>query len=194
MHPASASTPTTSSPVTPPGVSTLPSALPPSASEPKGRIVSPSLDSIRSVNSSRPSACPVYQNQASLVSVTSGLSHSGPKSLDTDVTHKADSDFLSIADSANSLALLDQSRTGKEIFTACKVGDLGRLKKHINSWNVNIRDTSGGRSTVSEVPSPPLSPSPQPLHFAAGFGRQDVVEFLIQSGANIHAKDDGGLG
>nr|XP_046916564.1 LOW QUALITY PROTEIN: poly [ADP-ribose] polymerase tankyrase-2-like [Dermatophagoides farinae] len=68
----------------------------------------------------------------------------------------------------------------KDIFQACKIGDLNRLKKLINSNNVNVRDPSGGgRST--------------PLHFASGFGRLDVVDFLIQQGANIHAKDDGGL-
>ncbi|XP_019470149.1 poly [ADP-ribose] polymerase tankyrase-1-like [Meleagris gallopavo] len=32
-----------------------------------------------------------------------------------------------------------------------------------------------------------------PLHFAAGFGRKDVVEHLLQTGANVHARDDGGL-
>ncbi|NXA48698.1 TNKS2 protein, partial [Nothocercus julius] len=26
-----------------------------------------------------------------------------------------------------------------------------------------------------------------------GFGRKDVVEYLLQSGANVHARDDGGL-
>uniref|UniRef100_A0A6P6XRZ9 Poly [ADP-ribose] polymerase n=1 Tax=Dermatophagoides pteronyssinus TaxID=6956 RepID=A0A6P6XRZ9_DERPT len=68
----------------------------------------------------------------------------------------------------------------KDIFQACRIGDLNRLKKLINLNNVNVRDPSGGgRST--------------PLHFASGFGRLDVVDFLIQQGANIHAKDDGGL-
>lgn len=27
----------------------------------------------------------------------------------------------------------------------------------------------------------------------AGFGRKDVVEHLLQTGANVHARDDGGL-
>lgn len=26
-----------------------------------------------------------------------------------------------------------------------------------------------------------------------GFGRKDVVEYLLQNGANVHARDDGGL-
>lgn len=44
---------------------------------------------------------------------------------------------------------------------------------------VNFIDTAGRRSTA--------------LHFASGYGRKDVVEFLLANGANIAAKDDGGL-
>jgi tankyrase len=40
-------------------------------------------------------------------------------------------------------------------------------------------DTAGRRSTA--------------LHFASGYGRKDVVEYLLANGANISAKDDGGL-
>lgn len=43
----------------------------------------------------------------------------------------------------------------------------------------NILDTAGRRSTA--------------LHFASGYGRKDVVEHLLANGANIAAKDDGGL-
>ncbi|CAG2101522.1 unnamed protein product [Medioppia subpectinata] len=67
----------------------------------------------------------------------------------------------------------------KELFTACKNGDVIRVKKLINSSNVNIRDTSGRKST--------------PLHFASGFGRKDIVEYLLSLKANVSAKDDGGL-
>lgn len=33
------------------------------------------------------------------------------------------------------------------------------------------------------------------MHFnpVSGFGRKDVVEHLLQTGANVHARDDGGL-
>lgn len=31
------------------------------------------------------------------------------------------------------------------------------------------------------------------LSFFLGFGRKDVVEHLLQMGANVHARDDGGL-
>ncbi|XP_030629548.1 LOW QUALITY PROTEIN: poly [ADP-ribose] polymerase tankyrase-2-like [Chanos chanos] len=67
----------------------------------------------------------------------------------------------------------------RELFEACRNGDVERVKKLVNAENVNSRDTAGRKST--------------PLHFAAGFGRRDVVEYLLQHGANVHARDDGGL-
>uniref|UniRef100_A0A2R5LDL0 Poly [ADP-ribose] polymerase n=2 Tax=Ornithodoros turicata TaxID=34597 RepID=A0A2R5LDL0_9ACAR len=69
--------------------------------------------------------------------------------------------------------------TGRELFEGCRNGDVTRVKKLVTPLNVNSRDTAGRKST--------------PLHFAAGFGRHDVVEHLLQNGANVHAKDDGGL-
>ncbi|KAL1436839.1 hypothetical protein MTO96_049239 [Rhipicephalus appendiculatus] len=69
--------------------------------------------------------------------------------------------------------------TGRELFEGCRNGDVTRVKKLVTPHNVNSRDTTGRKST--------------PLHFAAGFGRRDVVEHLLQNGANVHAKDDGGL-
>ncbi|XP_037282479.2 tankyrase isoform X1 [Rhipicephalus microplus] len=68
---------------------------------------------------------------------------------------------------------------GRELFEGCRNGDVTRVKKLVTPHNVNSRDTTGRKST--------------PLHFAAGFGRRDVVEHLLQNGANVHAKDDGGL-
>ncbi|XP_056386197.1 poly [ADP-ribose] polymerase tankyrase-2 isoform X3 [Hyla sarda] len=67
----------------------------------------------------------------------------------------------------------------RELFEACRNGDVERVRKLVSTDNVNSRDTAGRKST--------------PLHFAAGFGRKDVVEYLLQSGANVHARDDGGL-
>jgi len=42
---------------------------------------------------------------------------------------------------------------------------------------VNCRDLDGRHST--------------PLHFAAGYNRRTVVEFLLKHGADVHAKDKG---
>ncbi|CAG2160731.1 unnamed protein product [Oppiella nova] len=74
---------------------------------------------------------------------------------------------------------LSDHQLNKELFTACKNGDAIRVRKLINASNVNIRDTSGRKST--------------PLHFASGFGRKDIVEYLLGLKANVSAEDDGGL-
>ncbi|XP_026743919.1 tankyrase isoform X2 [Trichoplusia ni] len=67
----------------------------------------------------------------------------------------------------------------RELFEACKTGDAVRVKKLITPQTVNARDTAGRKST--------------PLHFAAGYGRREVVEILIAGGAALQARDDGGL-
>ncbi|XP_078251401.1 uncharacterized protein LOC144590911 [Rhinoraja longicauda] len=72
-----------------------------------------------------------------------------------------------------------QPDPARELFEGCRSGDVARVKRLLKADNVNARDTAGRRST--------------PLHFAAGFGRKDVVDFLLQNGANVHARDDGGL-
>ena len=44
--------------------------------------------------------------------------------------------------------------------------------------------------------SPPSSPLSTPCSVSvpvSGFGRKDVVDHLLQTGANVHARDDGGL-
>lgn len=47
-----------------------------------------------------------------------------------------------------------QNDPGRELFEACRNGDLGKVKKLITPQNVNAKDTAGRKST--------------PLHFAAG--------------------------
>ncbi|XP_013391608.1 tankyrase-1 isoform X2 [Lingula anatina] len=71
------------------------------------------------------------------------------------------------------------SDCGRDLFEACRNGDLNKVKKLVNTNNVNAKDTAGRKSS--------------PLHFAAGFGRKDVVEHLLGIGADVHARDDGGL-
>ncbi|KAM4719674.1 poly [ADP-ribose] polymerase tankyrase-1 isoform 1-T1 [Anableps anableps] len=73
----------------------------------------------------------------------------------------------------------DASGAFRELFEACRNGDVSRVKKLVDAVNVNAKDMAGRKST--------------PLHFAAGFGRKDVVDHLLQTGANVHARDDGGL-
>ena len=46
-----------------------------------------------------------------------------------------------------------------------------------NVHAVNCRDVDGRHST--------------PLHFAAGYNRVAVVEYLLEHGADVHAKDKG---
>lgn len=46
-----------------------------------------------------------------------------------------------------------------------------------NLHAVNCRDVDGRHST--------------PLHFAAGYNRVAVVEYLLEHGADVHAKDKG---
>ena len=46
-----------------------------------------------------------------------------------------------------------------------------------HSLAVNCRDLDGRHST--------------PLHFAAGYNRVVVVDYLLQHGADVHAKDKG---
>ena len=68
-----------------------------------------------------------------------------------------------------------------ELWEACRIGDLDRVKELLSGRgsSINARDISGRRST--------------PLHFAAGFGRKDVVEYLLSIGGDCGSADEGGL-
>ncbi|XP_061656623.1 poly [ADP-ribose] polymerase tankyrase-1 [Syngnathoides biaculeatus] len=83
------------------------------------------------------------------------------------------------AGSSSGCALGGPNGAFRELFEACRNGDVVRVKKLVDTTNVNAKDMAGRKSS--------------PLHFAAGFGRKDVVEHLLQTGANVHARDDGGL-
>lgn len=65
--------------------------------------------------------------------------------------YSTSSDILSITTNSDPL---------RELFEACKAGDLVKVKKLVNAQTVNARDTAGRKST--------------PLHFAAG-----TTSFLV---------------
>lgn len=68
-----------------------------------------------------------------------------------------------------------------QLLDAAKAGDLETVQRIIqgNPHAVNCRDLDGRHST--------------PLHFAAGYNRVPVVEYLLANGAEVHASDKGGL-
>ncbi|CAH8665820.1 unnamed protein product [Dicrocoelium dendriticum] len=72
------------------------------------------------------------------------------------------------------------SMLGSQIFDACRNGDLACVKRLLEDGvGVNSTDCSGRKST--------------PLHFAAGYGHREVVELLLEHGAEVSARDVGGL-
>ena len=68
----------------------------------------------------------------------------------------------------------------KELWEACRTGDISRVRDLLSGHgsSINARDINGRRST--------------PLHFAAGFGRREVVEYLLEIGGDVSASDEGG--
>uniref|UniRef100_A0A672R8S9 Uncharacterized protein n=1 Tax=Sinocyclocheilus grahami TaxID=75366 RepID=A0A672R8S9_SINGR len=74
-------------------------------------------------------------------------------------------------------AFKGNSDTNRQLLEASKSGDLEVVKKLCTLQNVNCRDVEGRQST--------------PLHFAAGYNRVVVVEYLLQHGAHVHAKNKG---
>jgi ankyrin repeat protein len=70
-----------------------------------------------------------------------------------------------------------ESDDTRKLLEASKTGDLETVKQCCNAKTVNCRDLDGRHST--------------PLHFAAGYNRVTVVQFLLEGGADVHAKDKG---
>ena len=66
-----------------------------------------------------------------------------------------------------------------QLLEASKSGDLEQVQRVLGSFPhiANCRDLDGRHST--------------PLHFASGYNRVSVVEYLLQLGADVHAKDKG---
>ncbi|KAG5449039.1 Poly [ADP-ribose] polymerase tankyrase-1 [Clonorchis sinensis] len=99
-------------------------------------------------------------------------------------THRQNNDVTSETPDTHQNACLDaQLRSGAmsgQIFDACRTGDAARVKHFLeNGLNVQVTDTLGRKST--------------PLHFAAGYGHREVVEVLLEHGADVASRDDGGL-
>lgn len=65
------------------------------------------------------------------------------------------------------------------LLDAAKKGDLARVQKLLTADNINCRDSQGRNSTA--------------LHLAAGYNNFDVVEYLLEKGADVNATDRGGL-
>ncbi|CAF3593831.1 unnamed protein product [Rotaria sp. Silwood1] len=117
------------------------------------------------------------------------------------ITHKIDTSIVSsygqtaldMASASNIQQLLMTYENEKVILTpnitdlqlqlleASKSGDLDVVKRVLtfNPSLVNCRDVQGRNST--------------PLHFAAGYNRLQVVEYLLAMGADVTARDKGGL-
>lgn len=68
-----------------------------------------------------------------------------------------------------------------KLLEAAKNGNLSVVEAilDVEPQLVNCRDLDGRQST--------------PLHFASGYNHPEVVKLLLEKGADIHAKDKGGL-
>lgn len=68
-----------------------------------------------------------------------------------------------------------------QLLEASKAGDIDTVRQIVQSYPllVNCRDLDGRNSS--------------PLHFAAGYNRISVVEFLLKNGADVSKADKGGL-
>lgn len=75
----------------------------------------------------------------------------------------------------------DTSDLEVQLLDASKTGDLDTVQRIVlnNPHTVNCRDLDGRHST--------------PLHFASGYNRIAIVEFLLEHQAEVHAADKGGL-
>lgn len=83
---------------------------------------------------------------------------------------------LELADSTTRPVLTGEYRKD-ELLEAARSGSEERLLALLNPLNVNCHASDGRRST--------------PLHLAAGYNRNRVVQLLLQHGADVHAKDKG---
>lgn len=85
----------------------------------------------------------------------------------------------SVPDPSPAVAAVNNGDVECQILEAAKAGDLDQVQRFLESFPniVNCRDLDGRHST--------------PLHFASGYNRVSVVQFLLDQGADVHAKDKG---
>ena len=67
----------------------------------------------------------------------------------------------------------------EDLLEASRSGNEEKLMSLLTPLNVNCHASDGRKST--------------PLHLAAGYNRTRIVQLLLQHGADVHAKDKGGL-
>uniref|UniRef100_A0A8D8SAP2 Poly [ADP-ribose] polymerase n=1 Tax=Cacopsylla melanoneura TaxID=428564 RepID=A0A8D8SAP2_9HEMI len=108
------------------------------------------------------------------------------------LSHQADTSVVSLLGytalqvaSENCQKLLEEPPSvldlESQLLEASKGGDTSVVTRLLTQYPhiVNCRDLDGRHST--------------PLHFAAGYNRVGVVEYLLAHGADVHSKDKGGL-
>lgn len=112
----------------------------------------------------------------------------------TEAVQKLFAEEPSLFTASSSTSLVPPADLEYQLLEAAKAGDLDNVRRILSLVGggsngstpspaalqlVNCRDLDGRHST--------------PLHFAAGYNRLAVVEYLLQHGADVQAKDKGGL-
>jgi ankyrin repeat protein len=79
------------------------------------------------------------------------------------------------------LLLVEVMRGPAALLDACKIGNVQRLQRLLDSANVNTQDPNpnGRHSSL--------------LHLAAGYNHLKVAELLLANGARTQTRDNGGL-
>jgi len=114
-----------------------------------------------------------YTKHSETIFLISALLQHG---ADANIRNTEGKTALELADAATRPVLTGDHRK-EELLEAARSGAEDRLLTLLNPLNVNCHASDGRRST--------------PLHLAAGYNRNRVVQLLLQHGADVHAKDKG---